>query len=34
MPTRQLNKVLETNEDTNVIVLLKTGIFVSFLKKL
>lgn len=28
MPTRKLNKVSSENEDTNMIVLLKTGIFV------
>lgn len=38
MPPQKLNKVLKENEDTNMIVLLKTGIFVplffvsSFLK--
>lgn len=28
MPTRKLNKVSSENEDTDIIVLLKTGIFV------
>lgn len=28
MPTRKFNKVSKENEDTNMIVLLKTGIFV------
>lgn len=28
MPTRKLNKVSSENEDTNMIVLLETGIFV------